>query len=202
MTKTTTIDLMRHGEVEGGNRFRGSTDDPLTELGWQQMRQTLEPGNDWTQIVSSPLQRCARFSEFWSEQRQLPCSFDDNFQEMHFGDWEGKTAEEILAIDADALRSFWQDPNKHAPSNSELLSDFQRRVQTTWQSLIEEHQGQHILLISHGGPIRSILAHILEMPEHALLRLEMPLAAISRVKIYHSQGEPDSSSLVFHAGSL
>lgn len=202
MTKTTTIDLMRHGEVEGGSRFRGSTDDPLTELGWQQMQQALEPGDDWTQVISSPLQRCVKFSEFWSEQHQLDCFSDSAFQEMHFGDWEGKTAEEISTSNPDALKNFWQDPNRFAPDNSESLSDFRQRVLIAWENLIQKQSGQHVLLVTHGGPIRIILAHILEMPEHALLRLETPHAAISRIKVYQTQGELDSSSLVFHAGSL
>ncbi|PCH60996.1 MAG: histidine phosphatase family protein [Gammaproteobacteria bacterium] len=202
MTETTTIDLIRHGEVEGGNRFRGSTDDPLTELGWQQMQRTLEAGSNLTQIVSSPLQRCAKFSEYWAGKNKLPLSLNNAFQEMHFGDWEGKTAEDISATDPDALQRFWQDPNRFAPDNAELLTDFRQRVLNAWQSLIHLQQGQHILLISHGGPIRIILADILEMPMHALLRLEIPFAAISRIKVYRTQGQPPSASLVFHAGNL
>jgi len=202
MTKTTTIDLMRHGEVEGGHRFRGSTDDPVSKLGWQQMQQALEAGNDWTQIISSPLQRCAKFAKFWSDKKQLHYSTDKNFQEMHFGDWEGKTAEEISEQDPDALINFWQDPDQFAPDNSEPLSDFKNRILNAWQDLIEKQTGQHVLLITHGGAIRIIIAHILEIPEHALLRLDIPLAGISRIKIYHTQGEADHCSLIFHAGTL
>ena len=202
MAKTTTIDLMRHGEVEGGSRFRGSTDDPLTALGWQQMQQTLEAASEWTSVISSPLQRCKKFASHWAETNSLPLSVDKGFQEMHFGDWEGKTAEDIMATAPDALTKFWQDPEQFAPNNAERLSEFKQRVLAAWKSHIEQQQGQHLLLISHGGPIRSILAHVLDMPDHALLKLEMPLAAISRIKIYHSQGQADSASLVFHAGSL
>ncbi|MHB1590203.1 MAG: histidine phosphatase family protein [Sulfuricella sp.] len=35
--KSTTIDLIRHGEPVGGRRYRGRTDDPLSEKGWNQM---------------------------------------------------------------------------------------------------------------------------------------------------------------------
>jgi len=202
MTEITTIDLMRHGEVEGGSRFRGSTDDPLTELGWQQMLDTLSTGSEWTQIISSPLQRCKRFASHWAEINSLPLSINNNFQEMHFGDWEGKTAKEIIACDPNALEKFWQDPNEFAPANSERLSEFKHRILTAWEETIKQYQGRHILHISHGGVIRSILAYILEMPDHALLKLEMPLAGISRINIYHEQGRPDSSSLIFHAGTL
>ena len=35
------IDLLRHGETTLSHTLRGSTDDDLTELGWQQMQQTI-----------------------------------------------------------------------------------------------------------------------------------------------------------------
>ncbi len=37
LTAATRIDLLRHGETQGGSRFRGRGDDPLTEQGWAQM---------------------------------------------------------------------------------------------------------------------------------------------------------------------
>ncbi|MGH8626386.1 MAG: hypothetical protein ACREYC_14335 [Gammaproteobacteria bacterium] len=41
----TFIDLRRHGEAEGGARYRGSTDDPLTAEGWAQMWAAVR--EDW-----------------------------------------------------------------------------------------------------------------------------------------------------------
>ena len=40
MPPTSVIDWLRHGETQGGNRFRGRTDDPLTPAGWRQMWMT------------------------------------------------------------------------------------------------------------------------------------------------------------------
>ena len=45
MTPTSCIDWLRHGETRGGNRFRGRTDDPLTDEGWRQM---------WAAVASDP----------------------------------------------------------------------------------------------------------------------------------------------------
>jgi alpha-ribazole phosphatase len=45
MTDTTTIfDVIRHGEPEGGPMYRGSKDDPLSPVGWQQMRSAITIG--------------------------------------------------------------------------------------------------------------------------------------------------------------
>ncbi|HHO59588.1 MAG TPA: histidine phosphatase family protein, partial [Thiotrichales bacterium] len=60
---TTCIDVIRHGEPEGGRRYRGhSVDDPLTEKGWLQMRSAVPENPPWQHIISSPLVRCLDFS--------------------------------------------------------------------------------------------------------------------------------------------
>ena len=59
----TTLDYLRHGQPTGGSRYRGhGVDDPLSELGWEQMRGTTEGIDDWQAVISSPMQRCARTS--------------------------------------------------------------------------------------------------------------------------------------------
>jgi len=58
MQQTTTVDLIRHGEPEGGVKLRGWLDDPLSAAGWQQMRAAIAGNNAWQQIVTSPMLRC------------------------------------------------------------------------------------------------------------------------------------------------
>ena len=58
----TVIDLLRHGESIGGRRYRGQQDDALSELGWEQMWQSVGGHDAWQQIVTSPLQRCHTFA--------------------------------------------------------------------------------------------------------------------------------------------
>ena len=61
-TSSTLIDLLRHGEPRGGAKFRGHTDDPLSETGWTQMRAAVQGDSPWQVVVSSPLLRCAEFA--------------------------------------------------------------------------------------------------------------------------------------------
>lgn len=73
----TTIDLMRHGEPQGGRMLRGSTDHPLSDTGWQQvtdavMRHTVEGRPPYDAIVSSPLARCREFALWLGEEFDLP----------------------------------------------------------------------------------------------------------------------------------
>jgi alpha-ribazole phosphatase len=76
------IGLLRHGEVEGGNCFRGSTDDPLTALGLDQMQHAITEDQTWDRVITSPLQRCSRFAETVAQQRSIPFDIDPRLAEI------------------------------------------------------------------------------------------------------------------------
>lgn len=181
----TTIDLLRHGKPEGGEIFRGSTDVALEALGWQQMRQAVTREQPWQRIVSSPLIRCAAFAEELAQQYQLPVSTHEGLREISFGDWDGQTFADIRAQSGDLLDLYWRDPFKHAPPNAESMTAFCARVKAALWQLVEQYQGEHLLLITHGGVIRALLAEILQSEAVSLLRYEVPYASFSRIRIYH-----------------
>ena len=58
--KHVGIDLLRHGDT-GQRSYRGQLDDPLSTLGWSQLRAAIF-GRSWDAIVTSPLRRCAEFA--------------------------------------------------------------------------------------------------------------------------------------------
>ncbi|VAX06697.1 Alpha-ribazole-5'-phosphate phosphatase [hydrothermal vent metagenome] len=176
------VDLLRHGEPEGGSRFRGRTDDILTDQGWAQLRTAVPKQPPWEQIITSPAKRCAVFAEELATMHQLPHIKEEWLWEMDFGDWDGLTAAEITSKDANWLSTFWQDPTSHTPPGGEPFLQFKQRVLNGWNQLIKQ-PANRILLISHGGPIRLILAEVLGMPVHNLMRLEVPYAALSQVRV-------------------
>lgn len=97
------LELLRHGETELGGGLRGSLDDALTEQGWAQLRAAVQGAGPWDRLISSPLQRCARFAEEVALANALPLHFEADLQELHFGDWEGRTAAQLMDSDAEAL---------------------------------------------------------------------------------------------------
>lgn len=193
----TVIDLLRHGEPVGGRRFRGSRDDPLSYGGWKQMREAVRPFAPWKSIVTSPLRRCAEFATELSGQVGIGSAEWPEFQEMSFGQWEGRTAEALLEEQREAIESFWRDPVKFGPPGGERLSHFSRRIMGAWTRLIEKHAGEHVLLVAHGGVIRVILAESLGMPLPNLFRIEVPYASMSRLQVY-GRGNAVRPMLTFH----
>jgi len=195
----TLVDLMRHGTPVGGQRYRGHLDDPLSEEGWAQMRAAVGDACPWEAIVSSPLQRCAAFARELAERHGRPLELEEGLREISFGDWEGRHVRDILAAAPDEVSRYWQDPVRHTPPGGEPLEAFRERAVTAWERVVRRHTGSHVLIVGHGGLIRTLLTHILEMPLTATLRLEMPNAGLTRIRVQDDVNGRPAPSLVFHA---
>lgn len=172
------LDLLRHGETELGGGLRGSLDDALTAKGWQQMRDAVVAQGPWDRIVSSPLQRCARFAEELGARLSVPVSVEKALQELHFGAWEGQSAAALMQTDAEGLGLFWADPYSFTPPEGEPVSDFAARVLGAVSRLHQAYAGERVLLISHGGVMRLLLAQARGLPREQLLNVEVSHGAL------------------------
>ncbi|MFN4262635.1 MAG: histidine phosphatase family protein [Thioalkalivibrionaceae bacterium] len=149
------IDLLRHGEPVGGQRYRGhGCDDPLSSRGWAQMWSAVgiensssatvvegaqrphaevsgggDPMTQWSMVITSPMRRCREFSEAFCRAAGLvsPVVIDD-LREVGFGVWEGHTREAIERDRGDEYYRFCADPEHARPPGAEPLAEFRRRV--------------------------------------------------------------------------
>ena len=172
----TNITLLRHGEPEGGRYYRGSTDDPLTPLGLKQMQLAL-PQQKWDQIICSPLQRCQQYAK-WCNQ---PYKTDNNWQEIHFGDWEGQTYDALKKQFGDAVDQYWQTPDTYTPNNAEPIQTFFERTQHALNQAVLQPE-HNILVITHGGNIRMVLKTLCHIPWNKLAYIATPYACISTLQ--------------------
>lgn len=200
----TSVYLLRHGECEGGGIFRGRTDSPLSEKGRQQMRKVLDSltTKSISHVLTSPAARARIPAEEFAAQQQLSCEQNAAFSEIDFGVWEGQLVDDVAQRAPEAVAAFWRDPLHHTPPLGEPLKVFQQRVLTAWRALLEKHLGETILLVTHGGVIRIILADLLGMPLRPLSHIDVPHACLSLLRIYHAEGKPDWPQLVFHNGAV
>lgn len=198
---TTLLDFIRHGEPVGGVRYRGQTDDPLSDTGWRQMRAAIGRDRPWDVIVSSSLSRCLAFAEELSEESKLPLEVDDRLKEIGFGEWQGKTREEITLYDPGVLQRFYRDPTTYRPDGAEGLAEFKHRIVAAVNDILNRHSGKHVLVVCHAGTIRMVIGHILDIPLSNLFRIKVANAGITRVE-YAEQGEEFLGQLVFHGGAL
>lgn len=197
----TRVDLLRHGEPVGGRRYRGQTDDPLSDKGWQQMRSAVAGFNEWDVIYTSPLSRCAAFAAELSGRLGLPLHIDARLMEIGFGAWEGRTAEELRRDDPQRIERFWRDPVANRPSGAEPVADFAARVRAAWQDILNSHAGARILIVGHAGITRMVLSIALGSPPEYMFRIQVENAGLTRLRV-RGRGDEQFPMLEFHGRGL
>ncbi len=185
---TTTLDFLRHGEPVGGRKYRGQTDDPLTDKGWTQMRAATAGARPWSAIISSPLIRCMAFADWLSAEMALPVQTDRRLAEVGFGAWEGRNAAQLRQDDPACVINFKLDPVANRPEGAEPLADFHARVVAAYEAIRQKHAGQHVLIVAHAGVIRMAVCHALGLPFSQAYHINVGSAGIARIRIEHEAG--------------
>lgn len=180
------IDLLRHGESELSHTLRGSLDDALTAKGWQQMLSSIGQSQtllqQWDVVFSSPLQRCSMFAEHCVKEQDIPLILDKNLQEMHFGDWEGQSIQQLYEQFPETLADFWQKPTQTTLPNAETMHQFHLRVSTAMSNIQQQMQlngWQSALVITHGGVIKLLKCMVLQQPLDDVLKMSAELGQLN-----------------------
>ena len=190
------IDFIRHGEPQGGSRYRGhSIDDPLSEKGWAQMRAAVEGNCPWTHVISSPLIRCCAFAQALAAEQGLPCSIDPAFKEIGFGEWEGKNKQELRAERGEEFANFYLDPVRYTPTGAEPVTRFLARISAGMAMLQQNFPDDHLLVVAHAGVIRAAIVTAIGADAASMYRIQVRNAGITRIEYSNTQ-----SFLVFHDG--
>ncbi|EEX92228.1 alpha-ribazole-5'-phosphate phosphatase [Vibrio orientalis CIP 102891 = ATCC 33934] len=161
--KTYNIYLLRHGKTQGAPALYGHTDVAVSIETQQSIRKTLTTQNlGFTAIETSPLKRCqALAQQLVDDCPALALTVTDNWKETHFGDLDGVPFEAAQS-DWPKFEAFWRDPAIHVLPNAEPLEQFYHRISQAWDSFTQALD-QDTLVICHGGTIRMILAHVLQL---------------------------------------
>ena len=193
------LDILRHGETTLSHTLRGSTDDALTQKGWQQMHQTIDNELSphgisqqplWDVIVSSDLQRCREFASELSQKYKLPLLINPQFQEMHFGDWEAVSTQHIYEQSPELLAQFWEQPTQFTPPKAESMQQFQQRIVLGLEKVIQQaqvEQWQRVLLVSHGGVVKLLKCLALDRSLDEILTMTAELGQLNSFNIQSSK---------------
>ena len=156
------IYLLRHGTPVGGRMYRGNIiDDPLAREGWGQMKSSVK-NLSFDTIATSPMKRCSEFADYISKKSKIPYSIIEDFKEIGFGDWQGKTSHQI---GEEVVERYKNDPINNPINNAENLYDFQKRVIKNYLEILNNLNPKNkLLIIAHAGVIRVIKSYILKLP--------------------------------------
>lgn len=158
----TRLYLIRHGETEENQRgiLVGSTDVPLNDNGRSQSTALAELVRTLPVdlIFSSPLQRAVETAilAFGKDARIIT---DSSLQEFHFGEWEGLHFTEISKRYPELWKTWIHDWEHTNIPEAEAFAAFVQRVLFFSSTILRNHQGQNVAIVSHGGWIRALLGH-------------------------------------------
>jgi broad specificity phosphatase PhoE len=100
-------------------------------------------------------------------------------REIDFGLLEGLTFDEISTSHEELFQTWMRSPTDVRFPGGESFVEVRRRVLAAAAALRDRHRSQTIAVVSHGGPIRAILADALELPAEAVFRLDLRYGGVS-----------------------
>lgn len=129
------------------------------------------------QVYSSPLQRCLRLAEQFSSN----IITDARLLELNFGAWENTL---FSAIEPETLRDWTENFVHTAPPGGESFIVLCQRVAAFWEALIQQ-PAEQVLIITHAGVIRALLAQVLQLPPANAFQLAINPGSIHKLQYLH-----------------
>jgi len=163
------IYITRHGEtkwnIEG--RIQGHLDSELTLEGIEGAKKLKERLSNVNidLIVSSPLERAHRTARIIKGNREIDIELNNKLKEINCGEFQGNRFEDIWRKNPDVKDKIRENPFKFIYPKGESLEIFYKRVSKAYHEILEKHEGKDILVVAHGGTIRSIIAEMFDKPD-------------------------------------
>ncbi len=186
--------LFRHGHLENSEQsvINGSTDIPLSDRGRSQMEFWREHFRVMSidSCVSSNLQRTIEGIRILTDGRMLFREQNPEFRERSFGTWEGKTRQEISALDPEGYLRWQELDLSFAPDGGESLRGFHGRISLALKDYIARTGfGKNVLMVGHSGVNRVFLLNAMGLSLEHYFRFSQDYAALNIIDFFR-EGPP------------
>ena len=190
----THLLIVRHAEsaLNVENRIQGHRDSGLTFRGQYQAqclaRQLRKVKID--KIYTSSLGRAyATTLEILRQSKmRIPVMKDPLLREIHLGDWEGRTPEEVDLLYNKGYQKWLKKPSAMKIPNSEGVVHFRKRVTERVEAIARANRGKTVLIMTHGGAITALLAKWLKADfDNILFNLQIDNTSLTMADITGSR---------------
>jgi len=185
---TCRVFLIRHGETVWNQdaRFQGWADIPLSNNGVQQAEALGRrlAGQDIAAFFSSHLSRARETAAIIARPHNKPVQVVPGLQEINFGDWEGLTFKEIRQKYSKEFMAWWNNPLQTRIPGGETLAELVERSARALKDIVDNHPGQQVAVVAHGGTIRSIVGMVLGLDLNYYWRLRQDNASLSIIDFH------------------
>ncbi|MCC8069815.1 MAG: histidine phosphatase family protein [Ruminococcus sp.] len=155
------LSLIRHGFTEAnetGMYIGSKTDLPLSKKGKDTLLNYMDEYRypRVERVYTSPLLRCRQTCDILFPDRQVIAM--DDLKELNFGDFDGKTVDEL--IDRDDYKHWLKGGLDNAPPNGESIQELVVRSYNALTRIIVnmmDEEFSHCAIVTHSGVIKNIL---------------------------------------------
>ncbi|MEI6222357.1 MAG: histidine phosphatase family protein [bacterium] len=181
----TKLFLLRHGETEWNlqNRFQGQKDSPLTALGQEQVAAAgkelqHEPIDA---VYISSLGRTLHTYEILKPflKQTHTTHISDRIVERSFGEGEGMTRAELEVHFPEEMATFKSNQYNWKLPGGESYSDTRKRASAFTDEVLANNDEKTILFITHGGVVKALLIHYLNLPLEPWPNFTIPNAGVN-----------------------
>jgi probable phosphoglycerate mutase len=179
---STILHLARHGETadNAAHVFQGQSGKGLDARGRAQAVRLAERlrrrrrGERIAAIVSSDLERAVETAQIVAHACDLPSGsaieLDPALREVDLGLWTGKRHDEIAELYPEEWAA-WVAGLDLRRGGGETYAELAVRVAGAIDRIVASHAGQQVLVVSHGGAIRSFVSRLLGVSQEGFRAL-------------------------------
>ncbi len=155
--------ITRHGETKWNTegRLQGWLNSPLTEKGilqGQLLNHAVRMYNI-EKIYSSPSERALKTAISAKGKLGVEIEIMDELKEMHMGQWEGKTLDEIKEREPENFENYWKKPHLFEKNTGENFEDVLARTKNALDKIVKENPTGNVLIVTHGVTLKAIISH-------------------------------------------
>jgi len=175
--------LVRHGLTDWNEngRLMGRSDVEINARGRTQAERVARAlaSRAIEAIYSSPQLRARQTAAPLAEAAHQTVVIEPELDEVWLSDaWKGKTVSELRGDDA--LERIIEDPTYRSDA-IEPIAEVQTRTVAACEHLRELHAGGTVVVVSHGDPLRVIVAHYLGLDLSVFRRLACDNGSVSEI---------------------
>ncbi|MEJ2429790.1 MAG: histidine phosphatase family protein [Deltaproteobacteria bacterium] len=183
-----TVYFLRHGETEASRTggYCGVLNADLTPEGHRMAEEfgAAYKSLPWAAVFCSPLRRSMDTARPLCDAVGLELQLRDGLKEIAYGQWEGKTPEEVNRRFHDEYVRWLADPGWNKPTGGERGVDVARRSSVVLEEIERAHPAGNVLVVSHKATTRIMLCSLLGIDVGRYRdRLSMPVASLSVVEM-------------------
>lgn len=179
--------LVRHGETNANKNqwLSGHKDEPLNENGKEQAEETAKKlvGLDIDLIISSDLSRARETAKIIARKLGVEVVIDKELREKNYGEWEGKTFDEISKKHGFDFWDLYKRYEFQTPGG-ERWQEVEERIWGAFNKHRGTHKHKNIVIVSHGGALRMLRKKIMNLTiEESLSRPGIKNSEVIRLDI-------------------